>query len=438
MTHRIATPSRIGLLWLCVALLMSVTVGCAVAFFLWSLDRAIELFWQHGWLLFLLPVAGLISGLIYWKYGTDCEAGNNTIYQAIDHQLKSSAAESVDSASPSQATDDANHKGSQLTNVPPRMGLMVLVGTLLTHVCGGSAGREGTAIQIGGSIASWYAGRFRLSGKFQVYLLQAGIAAGFGAVFGTPLAAAIFAIEVVGLKLLRFRSLLLAILCAFVADKVTILLGINHTRFDLVSSNVKLNLDSVALIAVSGIAFGLATAMFLFTTVRIKLILDRFNVHAAIRPVIGGISIVLLTVATGTTNYLGLGVRSNPSAQHGVSIESSFHAGGADSLSWLSKLTFTSVTLGSGLKGGEATPLFYMGATLGNALTQYADLPTPLLASIGLVAMFSAATRTPFACTMMAVELYDLSLIASVQLAALTFIACLVSVSIRRRLITSA
>ncbi len=415
MMQRFAYLGGIGLKWFVVLVLLSFFIGSSVAFFLWSLDRIIELFWRHGWLLYLLPLAGLVSGWIYWKFGKDCEAGNSLIYSQIQQSL---------------TADESAGKNT----VPPRMSVLVLMGTLLTHLGGGSAGREGTAVQMGGSIASWFVQRLKLTGAARAYLLQAGVAAGFGAVFGTPLAAAVFAIEVVGLRLFQLRSMLIAIACAVVSDIVTTKYGIAHARFQLQPDEIVFSFRSMLLIAIVGLAMGLATVLFLIFSARVKLLLDRYNIHPVIRPVIGGLALVFLTLATGTGQYLGLGVKANPNTPNAVCLESSFTHGGADSLSWLSKLTFTSVTLGSGLKGGEATPLFFMGATLGNVLASPTGLPVALLAAIGLVAMFSSATRTPLACTLMAVELYRLPPVQSFQIAVLTLVACSTATIIRRRL----
>ncbi|MCY2962755.1 MAG: chloride channel protein, partial [Planctomycetota bacterium] len=155
--------------WLAISSVLGTAVGALVAFFLWSLDQATRLQWQHPWLLYLLPFAGLAVGKLYQSLGRLVEGGNNLIVEQI------------------------HEPGG---GVPTRMAPLVLVGTLITHLCGGSAGREGTAVQMGGSVAGALARALRLGPADVRLILMAGIAAGFGAVFGTPLAGAIFAMEV--------------------------------------------------------------------------------------------------------------------------------------------------------------------------------------------------------------------------------------------------
>ena len=167
--------------WLAICVPSGAAVGSAVALFLWSLDRVTELHWQYPWLLYLLPVGGLASGYLYHRLGQTAEAGNNLIMEQI------------------------HEPGG---GVPARMAPLVLVGTLITHLFGGSAGREGTAVQMGGSIVATLGRWLKLSPSEMRILLTSGIAAGFGAVFGTPLTGAIFAIEVLTIGRMSYQALI--------------------------------------------------------------------------------------------------------------------------------------------------------------------------------------------------------------------------------------
>jgi H+/Cl- antiporter ClcA len=157
-------------------------------------------------------------------------------------------------------------------------------------------------------------------------------------------------------------------------------------------------------IALAAVVFGLASRLFCITTHQIALWSARFISKPWLRPVIGGVIVLMLMLAVGSRDYLGLGVDSVD--DRAVTIVSSFRPGGAESLSWLWKLLFTAITVGSGFKGGEVTPLFFIGASMGNVIANLNGLPVDLLAGLGFVSVFAAATKTPIACTLMSVELF--------------------------------
>jgi H+/Cl- antiporter ClcA len=375
--------------WAVMSVLLGMLVGSAVAFFLWSLDFVTHLHWRYPWLLYFLPIAGLGSGWVYYHWGHNSEAGNNLII------------------------DEIHQPGG---GVPVRMAPLVLLGTLTTHLFGGSAGREGTAVQMGGSLASSLARWLGLDSGDNQILLSAGIAAGFGAVFGTPLAGSIFALEVLAIGMVTYRALIPALMSAIIADQVTQGWGIGHTHYRIafgqaieVAANDSLPaLDGwlVAKVGLAAVCFGLVSVFFVEMTHFVSRSFKRLISRPWLRPAAGGLAVILLVWMTGTRDYLGLGVVGNPSQENAVSITSSFQPGGAGWLSWFWKSVFTALTVGSGFKGGEVTPLFFIGATLGCVLGYLLDAPVDLLAGLGFVAVFCGATNTPLACTVMAIELF--------------------------------
>ena len=378
--------------WLAISLPLGVLVGSAVALFLWLLDQVIQTHWHHPWILFLLPLAGLVSGLIYHRWGRTIEAGNQLVLEEIQKPAGV---------------------------IPARLAPLVLLGTLITHLGGGSAGREGTAVQMGGSLASLLGGWLRLNPEEVRLLLQAGVAAGFGAVFGTPLTGTIFAWEICSRASLPIATLIPSLLASVLADQVTLAWGIEHTSYPLTGEGwasvpngslpPHLSLFLLAKIAVAAALFGVVSALFVRTTHTIQQFLKRHIERAWLRPLMGGCVIIFLTLLLGDRDYLGLGVDPNPAQPSAVTIPSSFHADGARSFSWLWKIIFTSITVGSGFKGGEATPLFFIGATSGHLLGELLGVPVELLAALGFVAVFASATKTPLACTIMALELFGRS-----------------------------
>ena len=246
------------------------------------------------------------------------------------------------------------------------------------------------------------------------FLKQIGsLAAGFGAVFGTPLAGAIFALEVLAIGVIRYDALLPCLISAVFADIVCSSWGIQHTNYaihyihgDALPFLPFLHIDLwlLARVILAGVAFGLASYAFANTMHLIKKTAQRAISPAWMVPAIGGMIIIVFTWALNTTDYLGLGVTSKDPS--GVSIVNAFHAGGSDTWSWLWKLLFTAITLGMGFKGGEVTPLFFIGATLGNTLALLLGAPVDLFAGLGFIAVFAGATNTPIACTLMGAELF--------------------------------
>ncbi|HEX5037453.1 MAG TPA: DUF190 domain-containing protein, partial [bacterium] len=275
-----------------------------------------------------------------------------------------------------------------------------------------SAGREGTAIQMGGSIASAFQRFLPLSPQDRGTLLMAGMAAGFGGIFGTPLAGAIFALEVLAIGRLSYEALIPCLIAAVMSDWTCAAWGIRHTDYHLAalvsgSSGTDIaGLDGIlmAKVIAASAAFGLASVLFAELAHGLHAVFRKIVPWPYLRPALGGAAVIAMTYALGTRDYLGLGVGSPDSSA--VTILSSFHAGGAGDLSWLWKILFTVVTLSSGFKGGEVTPLFFIGAALGNALSRWMGAPPELFAALGFVAIFAGATNTPLACTIMAIELF--------------------------------
>ncbi|MEO7362066.1 MAG: voltage-gated chloride channel family protein [Gemmatimonadaceae bacterium] len=375
--------------WLVVLAPMAFVVGSAVTLFLWLLDEATNIRLAHPWLLWLLPAGGALVGWMYSRWGNNSDKGTQLIIEEM-HQPGG--------------------------GIPTRMAPLVLFGTLVTHLFGGSAGREGTAVQMGGSLASAFERRVLRRINLKVVqlkqverreLLQAGIAAGFGAVFGTPLAGAVFALEVLSVRRFGWVAIFPCLLAAVIGDRSVALWGVHHTIYPrIVLSHFGLpSLDAPTLlkVLVAATAFGLAARLFLVCAHGVSTLAKRWISVPWMRPVVGGCVVIALFYAVGSADYLGLGVIGPPGH---VSIVSSFEDAEIPRFGWLLKLIFTTVTVGSGFKGGEVTPLFFIGATLGNAIASVLHAPFPLFAALGFVAVFGAAAKTPIACTFMGFELF--------------------------------
>jgi H+/Cl- antiporter ClcA len=357
--------------------LVGVLCGGASALFLGLLERATSFRIAHEQLVFALPVAGLLIGFIYERFGQAIKAGSNLIIDAIH--------------------DD----GPEL---PLRMAPMVLLGTVLTHMFGGSAGREGTAVQMGASLTDFLAQRLRVEPRVRRQLLAAGAAGGFGSVFGTPLAGAVFGLEFVVLGRIEYGALVPALVASVVGDFTTRALGIHHTAYPSVAA-LSLSPLLLAKWLLFALCVALVSVLFIEVTHRLKARGERLRLPW--RMALGGVAVVALWRVVGTSDYLGLGVPG---------IVRAFSDPTLPSAAFALKLLFTVVTLGAGFLGGEVTPLFFVGAALGNLLARVLGIPLDLAAGVGLAAVFAAASNTPLALSIMAVELLGASVLPHVAI----------------------
>ena len=372
--------------WTVIIIPIAVAIGSMIALFLWLLNLAIHFRFAHTWLLFLLPAAGVGIYFLYKLYGQSAERGNNLII------------------------DEIHQPGA---GVPKRMAPLILLTTVVTHLFGGSAGREGTAVQIGGSIANLIGSWFKLNEADKKVALTAGVAAGFGAVFGTPLTGTIFAMEVIAIGRIQYNALLPCLIAGLIGDVTVSVWGIHHTLYhiDLVDTgqviyghHLPVSLWLLCKVVFASAFFGLASFAFAKGVHLVKNISIKYIKTGWLIPVVGGLVIITLTLILGKPDYLSLGVE--PEYPGAVTIVSAFQQGGAHAFSWLWKLIYTTITLGTGFKGGEVTPLFYIGSTLGNTLAGLLNAPVSLFAALGFIAVFAGATNTPLACTLMGIELF--------------------------------
>lgn len=379
MALPLPASTRPLLQWLTLGSVVGVVCGLASAAFLFLLDEATDFRERHTALVYTLPLAGLAIGALYARWGQPIRGGNNLVLDTV-------------------------HEGDQ--QLPLRMAPMVLLGTVLTHLFGGSAGREGTAVQMGASLADAVAHRFRVSPATRRELLAAGIAGGFGSVFGTPIAGTVFGLEVVCIGRLGYEALLPALVASVVGDLVTRALGITHTAYP-VPGALPLSAEVLLKWLVFAIAVAAVATVFIELTHWLKKQGERWLPALPLRMACGGLAVVALWKLSGTDMYLGLGVPT---------IVRAFTDTGLPVEAFALKLLFTAVTLGAGFLGGEVTPLFFIGAALGNVLARLLGLPVDLGAAVGMAALFAAAANTPLALSIMAVELAGASVLPHVAI----------------------
>ena len=361
------TRTTVLVRWVMLGALSGALAGVASFVFLEGLQRVTTLRVDHGWLIAFLPLAGLVIGLANHRLAGRSSGGNSLLLEEI-------------------------HSPTQW--VPRRMAPMVLIGTWVTHLFGGSAGREGTALQMSGSLTDLAARVLRLGKDDRSVMLGAALSGGFGSVFGVPLAGAVFGLEVQTAGRVRYRALVPALTASVVGDAVVSALGHEHVLRAALPATT--GIRSTMLIAVAGIAFGAAAVAFVEATRFVRARMATWFPTPTWRPVVGSIGVLGLTLVFGT-EYLGLSLPLLDAAVDGTA---------TDAWVWALKIVFTAITIGSGFPGGEVTPLFVIGATLGAALAGPLGLPVAVVAAIGMVAVFGAAANTPLACTIMGVELF--------------------------------
>ncbi len=364
--------------WSLFGSIVGLLVGSTTAFLLKTNDYLGDVRLQSDWLIYLLPFGGIIIGYLYMNYGKVYL--NNTLN---------------DTAELNNLVIDTVHGKNQ---VPKRMGPIVYLGTFITVLFGGSTGREGAAVQMGGSIAAAVNNFFKVNKLDSKILMMSGISGGFGAAFGAPITGVVFGMEMASLGKLKFEALVPCLTASFVGHYVTTAgWGHKHEEF-IIQSVPEISMITFGKVILLSVLFSLISVLYCQLRHGIQNFSEKlFNKNHIKRAFWGGVVVVALTLMIGSQDYNGRGIEM---------LEQSFQDE-VPPFAFLGKLIFTAITLGSGFVGGEAIPLFFIGATLGNALHTFVDLPMSFLAALGLIAAFSAGANTPLAAFLLAMEMFN-------------------------------
>lgn len=375
----------------CAIVAAAVLVGAISGLGSWalfeSLDQATSLRLDHAWLIYLLPVAALLLGLAYHYAGGEAAKGTSLV---IDRSLPPTA---------SAANVSGDSERADAVSVPARMAPMIFGSTYLAQLTGASVGREGAALQIAGSLASLAMKPFRIAPSDARLMLVAAMAGAFGGAFGVPIAGAVFALEVQQTGRLRYDALAPALIASVTADFVVEGLG---RSTPVISFSAPADWWVFARLALVGIAAGAAARLFIRSLHVMRSATGRLISWAPLRPVVGAVATIGLAVLVGS-DYLGLSLPLVDDALAGIT---------SDWWDPALKILFTVIALGSGIPGGEVTPLFVIGATLGSVLSAPLDLGPTLAAVAASAAVFGAASNTPIACTLLTAELFGTSVLA--------------------------
>lgn len=363
--RRIFLSTTIGLL-----------AGSAAALFLLALDWATRTRQAYPVIIWALPCAGLLIGLVYHYYGREAGRGHNLILDEI-HDPK--------------------------MTLPVRMAPLVLGATVLTHLFGGSSGREGTAVQMGASLSDQLSRVFKIEMTERKILLVAGAGAGFGAAIGTPWAGAIFGMEVIHIGEFKLFAWVECLIASFVGYGASVLLHAPHSQFPSVTVD-GFQFQTLLWVTLAGVLFGFTARFFSRLTHGIETLNAKYITYPPLRPFIAGLVLVILYFIEGTYRYAGLGI---PIINEAFSSQESVATLLKDPFL---KMVFTSITVGSGFKGGEFVPLVFIGATLGSALSVVLPVSVKIITAVGFAAVFAGAANAPLACSLMAIELFGISI----------------------------
>ena len=356
--------------WTGLGILMGVIMGLVGFAFLFCIGQATGLRTQNEWLIFLLPLGGILIVALYHLFKNDGDQGTNVVLTAL------------------QSKD----------SVPLRIAPLIFIGTVITHLFGGSAGREGAAIQLGGSIGNGVSRLIKMDADDKNIMTMCGMSAAFSALFGTPLAAAVFSMEVVSVGVMQYSALVPCIVSAFVSKGLVSLFGVGIDNYQMpglpsfgIESALKIGLLAVLCAGVS--------VLFCIMLTQSERLYKKLFTNAYLRAAVGGGIIILLTLAVGNTDYNGLGTDVIRSAIEGDALPYAFAL----------KMVFTALTIGAGFKGGEIIPSIFIGATFGCTFGQLLGISPTLCAAVGVGAVFCGVTNSPITSLLICFELFGFS-----------------------------
>ena len=353
--------------WVVLALLLGVIMGVICAVFSLSLGYVTEFRFRHGYIIWLLPVAGLLITFLYKKFGSKVSQGTNMVLAAINSDEK----------------------------IPFVMLPLIFVSSVISHLFGASVGREGAALQMGASVGNTFADILKLNDNDKKILIMTGMSAAFSALFGTPLAAAVFSMEVISVGVMYYAALVPCVVSALTAISTAKLLGVSYEVYDAFAVP-----EFTPYTAVMTVVLGILCAIISIDLCALLIMSERGMVnHIAnpyLRVFLAGLTIALATYALGTQAYNGLGVGVIHSAVLGEVVWYAF----------LIKMLFTAVSLAGGYKGGEIVPVLFIGATFGCTVAPLLGLPPAFCAALGMVAVFCGVTNAPLASILIGIELF--------------------------------
>ena len=362
-----AHRALVSLKWIIFAIIVGAIVGlCGTAFY-FALSLVTVLRTQNTWLIFLLPLGGLGIVAMYRFLHNEKDTGTNLVISAI-------------------------HSDDEL---PLRMAPLIFVSTLITHLFGGSAGREGAALQMGGSIGNALGKLFHFDDKDKHVMIMCGMSAAFSALFGTPMAAAILPMEMVSVGVMYYIALVPCVISSLVAHGIAYSFGVSNEMF-IIRSIPKFGIMTSIEISVLAILCALVSILFCVLLHKSEDLYKRFFTNPYIRVIAGGCIIIVLTLLVGNQDYNGTGINIIEHCINGTVRPEAF----------LLKMIFTALTLGAGYKGGEIVPSFFTGAAFGCLFGNLLGFSPKLCTAVGMTAVFCGVTNCPITSLLISFELF--------------------------------
>lgn len=354
--------------WTIAAILVGLVVGAFATAFGISMKYVIKARETYPWLIFFLPVGAVLITFIYKKILKEKDSGTNTVIAAIQSDVK----------------------------LPFRLAPLIFIATLITHLVGGSAGREGAALQMGGSIGIGIGRALRLNPTDKKTMIMCGMSAAFSALFGTPMAAAIFSMEVISVGIMHYAALVPCVISSLVARAVASYFGLGAEEY-IIPLIPSFGIKNAVLISVFAILCGFVSMLFCTCLHKYEEFLAAKLTNPYIKAIIGGSSVLVLTLLVGNQTYNSTGSAIIESCFTGATIGLQF---------FILKIIFTTLTLSCGYKGGEIVPTLFIGATFGAAMGPLLGLPAPLMAAVGMGALFCGVTNCPISSLLICFELF--------------------------------
>ena len=353
--------------WIIIAAVVGAFVGIVGIFFHICVEKATEIRVEMPWLIWLLPIGGAAIVFLYKKTGMEKDRGTNLVLDAV------------------RSNEPLNIKTAPL----------IFVSTVITHLFGGSSGREGAALQIGGSIASYVGTHIKLDEKDQRIITMCGMAAGFSALFGTPVAAVVFAMEVVSVGVMYYSAIVPCIIASAVGAYIASVFDIAPTSFSIIGSIPTIELLTIFKVIVLAVLCAAVSMLFCLTLKKTHKLYDKIP-NKTVAAIVGGLAVAILTFIIGTTDYNGAG----------MDVIGRAVAGEAEFEAFILKIIFTALTLGAGFKGGEIVPTLFVGATFGNVAGKLLGLGGSFGAGLGMAALFCGVTNCPLTSLILSIELF--------------------------------
>lgn len=353
--------------WLFLSVIMGIVCGIAGTLFHYSVDFATQMRTSYPYLIFLLPLAGIFIVFLYRFCGIKEDKGTNAVLKSVTSSEK----------------------------LPPQMGFLIFIATFLTHFTGGSAGREGAALQIGGSIAAVFDKLFHFTEEDKRILTMCGMSGLFSALFNTPITAAVFSLEAIKVGNIFYGALIPCLMSSAVAFVFSHYFNIRPLSYRIAGFPA-IRPDTIVKVVIFAVLCALVAILFCIAMKQSSNLFKKYLKNPYLRILTGSILIIVLTYIFDTTDYNGAGMDIIAAAIHGEARPEAF----------ILKIIFTAITLGSGFKGGEIVPVFFIGSTFGCFAGSLLGLEPGFAAALGLTSVFCACVNAPLASIFLGVELF--------------------------------